>query len=69
MLGHVFLSVIFFSQEFAWAASVSLNQAVRVAQKNNHQNISILLDSLLSGYDNSIRPDFGEVWDLFQRLT
>lgn len=28
-------------------------------QKNNHQNISTLLDNLLRGYDNSIRPDFG----------
>lgn len=28
-------------------------------QKNNHQNISNLLDNLLRGYDNSVRPDFG----------
>ncbi|XP_046993798.1 gamma-aminobutyric acid receptor alpha-like [Schistocerca americana] len=29
------------------------------AQWNNHRNISELLDNLLSGYDNSVRPDFG----------
>jgi len=28
-------------------------------QINNHSNISDLLDNLLRGYDNSIRPDFG----------
>lgn len=28
-------------------------------QRNNHQNISNLLDNLLRGYDNSVRPDFG----------
>lgn len=28
-------------------------------QSNNHSNISDLLDNLLRGYDNSIRPDFG----------
>ncbi|XP_020280636.1 gamma-aminobutyric acid receptor alpha-like isoform X2 [Pseudomyrmex gracilis] len=28
-------------------------------QRNNHSNISDLLDNLLRGYDNSIRPDFG----------
>ncbi|XP_071638259.1 GABA-gated ion channel isoform X2 [Temnothorax longispinosus] len=28
-------------------------------QSNNHGNISDLLDNLLRGYDNSIRPDFG----------
>lgn len=26
---------------------------------NNHRNVSELLDNLLRGYDNSIRPDFG----------
>ncbi|PSN49056.1 hypothetical protein C0J52_10598 [Blattella germanica] len=29
------------------------------AQSNNHRNVSELLDNLLRGYDNSIRPDFG----------
>ncbi|GAB0100716.1 Gamma-aminobutyric acid receptor alpha-like [Sergentomyia squamirostris] len=28
-------------------------------QSNNHANISDLLDNLLRGYDNSVRPDFG----------
>ncbi|XP_043266670.1 gamma-aminobutyric acid receptor alpha-like isoform X2 [Venturia canescens] len=28
-------------------------------QSNNHGNISELLDNLLRGYDNSVRPDFG----------
>lgn len=28
-------------------------------QSNNHSSISDLLDNLLRGYDNSIRPDFG----------
>ena len=28
-------------------------------QINNHGNISELLDNLLRGYDNSVRPDFG----------
>ncbi|KAL0125461.1 hypothetical protein PUN28_004520 [Cardiocondyla obscurior] len=28
-------------------------------QSNNHSNISDLLDNLLRGYDNSVRPDFG----------
>lgn len=28
-------------------------------QSNNHSNISELLDNLLHGYDNSVRPDFG----------
>ncbi|KAH8270179.1 hypothetical protein KR018_005378 [Drosophila ironensis] len=30
-----------------------------LTQSNNHANISQLLDNLLRGYDNSIRPDFG----------
>lgn len=28
-------------------------------QRNIHANISELLDNLLRGYDNSVRPDFG----------
>lgn len=32
---------------------------IRLTQRNNHANISELLDNLLRGYDNSIRPDFG----------
>ena len=36
--------------------------AIRLTQRNNHANISELLDNLLRGYDNSIRPDFGGKW-------
>lgn len=32
---------------------------IRLTQSNNHANISELLDNLLRGYDNSIRPGFG----------
>ena len=32
---------------------------ILLRQQNNHKNISELLDNLLRGYDNSIRPDFG----------
>ncbi|XP_045479603.1 gamma-aminobutyric acid receptor alpha-like isoform X2 [Harmonia axyridis] len=38
---------------------ISLKHTPLEAQKNNHRNISIILDNLLRGYDNSIRPDFG----------
>lgn len=37
-----------------------LNAArTKLTQRNNHENISELLDNLLRGYDNSVRPDFG----------
>ncbi|XP_035787592.1 gamma-aminobutyric acid receptor alpha-like isoform X3 [Anopheles albimanus] len=36
-----------------------VHAAIRLTQRNNHANISELLDNLLRGYDNSIRPDFG----------
>lgn len=32
---------------------------VEAPQSNNHKNISDLLDDLLRGYDNSVRPNFG----------
>lgn len=35
------------------------NTPMKLTQRNNHSNISELLDNLLRGYDNSIRPDFG----------
>ncbi|XP_025153133.1 gamma-aminobutyric acid receptor alpha-like isoform X3 [Harpegnathos saltator] len=38
------------------SARISIRQRT---QSNNHSNISDLLDNLLRGYDNSIRPDFG----------
>ncbi|XP_068141510.1 LOW QUALITY PROTEIN: gamma-aminobutyric acid receptor alpha-like [Drosophila tropicalis] len=40
------------------ASTTSLSSAW-LTQSNNHANISELLDNLLRGYDNSIRPDFG----------
>lgn len=36
---------------------------MRLTQRNNHANISELLDNLLRGYDNSIRPGFGGEWE------
>nr|XP_023025829.1 gamma-aminobutyric acid receptor alpha-like isoform X1 [Leptinotarsa decemlineata] len=38
---------------------VSLNRNAGFPQNNNHKNISSLLDHLLNGYDNSVRPDIG----------
>lgn len=38
---------------------VQAGSYMRMTQRNNHANISELLDNLLQGYDNSIRPDFG----------
>lgn len=35
------------------------NNSMHLTQRNNHANISELLDNLLRGYDNSIRPGFG----------
>ncbi|XP_012224673.1 gamma-aminobutyric acid receptor alpha-like isoform X1 [Linepithema humile] len=43
---------------FLAAAGVRTSARQRT-QSNNHGNISDLLDNLLRGYDNSIRPDFG----------
>ncbi|KAH0811082.1 hypothetical protein MTP99_011533 [Tenebrio molitor] len=45
--------------KFETSSGVSLKQFSRTPQMNNHQNISTLLDNLLRGYDNSVRPDFG----------
>lgn len=39
-------------------ASWTMGQ-IQLTQRNNHANISDLLDNLLRGYDNSVRPDFG----------
>lgn len=39
---------------------LNLNKtSIKLTQHNNHANISQLLDNLLRGYDNSVRPDFG----------
>ncbi|XP_019882616.2 gamma-aminobutyric acid receptor alpha-like [Camponotus floridanus] len=43
---------------FLMAAGTRITARQRT-QSNNHSNISDLLDNLLRGYDNSIRPDFG----------
>ncbi|XP_039964652.1 gamma-aminobutyric acid receptor alpha-like isoform X2 [Bactrocera neohumeralis] len=40
----------------SWSVAAS---HMRLTQRNNHANISELLDNLLRGYDNSIRPGFG----------
>lgn len=37
---------------------------MRLTQRNNHANISELLDNLLRGYDNSIRPGFGGEYEV-----
>ncbi|XP_015512995.1 gamma-aminobutyric acid receptor alpha-like [Neodiprion virginianus] len=43
----------------AVAGSKPSLQRKQRTQSNNHGNISELLDNLLRGYDNSVRPDFG----------
>lgn len=40
-------------------SATSAAMVMRFTQRNNHANISELLDNLLRGYDNSIRPGFG----------
>ncbi|XP_077296624.1 gamma-aminobutyric acid type A receptor subunit Grd [Arctopsyche grandis] len=35
------------------------SKSTSLTQMNDHKNISELLDGLLRGYDNSVRPDFG----------
>lgn len=45
----------------SWSVAAS---HMRLTQRNNHANISELLDNLLRGYDNSIRPGFGGKWAL-----
>lgn len=46
-------------QEIETAKGLSLVRLPKLPQQNNHRNISTLLDNLLRGYDNSIRPGFG----------
>ncbi|XP_068084324.1 gamma-aminobutyric acid receptor alpha-like isoform X2 [Anabrus simplex] len=41
------------------AAPADTRRVPVYSQHNNHRNISELLDNLLRGYDNSVRPDFG----------
>lgn len=41
------------------ANTKSTTNVMHLTQRNNHANISELLDNLLRGYDNSIRPGFG----------
>ncbi|XP_056645522.1 gamma-aminobutyric acid receptor alpha-like isoform X1 [Diorhabda sublineata] len=57
VFGLIILTV--FTSEIQTSSLVSLSKATIAPQKNNHQNISLLLDKLLRGYDNSVRPDFG----------
>ncbi|XP_058832240.1 gamma-aminobutyric acid receptor alpha-like [Topomyia yanbarensis] len=65
-----FSSAVFgIGTSFLWASAppagsggssfIVVDCAIRLTQRNNHGNISELLDNLLRGYDNSIRPDFG----------
>ncbi|XP_018331768.1 gamma-aminobutyric acid receptor alpha-like [Agrilus planipennis] len=44
---------------FRASLQITLVRKINQVQRNNHQNISTLLDNLLRGYDNSIRPGFG----------
>lgn len=48
-----------FLHQIEISTELSLIRLPKLPQQNNHRNISILLDNLLRGYDNSIRPDFG----------
>lgn len=57
MMGDEILPVLKIKHNENTAISVLLNSTGR--QSNSHKNISDLLDNLLRGYDNSIRPDFG----------
>lgn len=41
-------------------------KVMQMTQSNNHANISELLDNLLRGYDNSIRPGFGGKYTCFE---
>lgn len=54
------LLIITLCLNFELTLLVSLRKTTTaLPQKNDHQNISLLLDNLLRGYDNSVRPDFG----------
>ncbi|KAI4477987.1 hypothetical protein M0802_014622 [Mischocyttarus mexicanus] len=53
-----FANVITSFASFLVTASAKTSMKQRT-QSNNHSNISELLDNLLRGYDNSVRPDFG----------
>ncbi|XP_035708501.1 gamma-aminobutyric acid receptor alpha-like isoform X2 [Folsomia candida] len=48
------ISLLFYSLSF-----VVCTRSDPGYKNNNHKNVSELLDNLLRGYDNSIRPDFG----------
>ncbi|XP_029161417.1 gamma-aminobutyric acid receptor alpha-like isoform X2 [Nylanderia fulva] len=58
MKPRVLLALINLTTSFLMAAGTRI-AARQQTQSNNHGNISDLLDNLLRGYDNSIRPDFG----------
>lgn len=39
--------------------NMAITKTMHMTQHNNHANISELLNNLLRGYDNSVRPGFG----------
>ncbi|XP_034246807.1 gamma-aminobutyric acid receptor alpha-like [Thrips palmi] len=51
------LSPLFAGQDLSHR--IPAGPTVEAPQSNNHKNISDLLDDLLRGYDNSVRPNFG----------
>ncbi|KAL6417940.1 hypothetical protein ACFW04_008586 [Cataglyphis niger] len=58
MKSKILLALVNLITFFLMAAGTRTTARQRT-QSNNHSNISDLLDNLLRGYDNSIRPDFG----------
>ncbi|XP_029667950.1 gamma-aminobutyric acid receptor alpha-like isoform X2 [Formica exsecta] len=58
MKPRVLLALANLITSFLMAAGTRITARQRT-QSNNHGNISDLLDNLLRGYDNSVRPDFG----------
>ncbi|XP_072758476.1 GABA-gated ion channel isoform X2 [Anoplolepis gracilipes] len=58
MKPRILLTLANLITSFLMTASTRIATRQRT-QSNNHSNISDLLDNLLRGYDNSIRPDFG----------
>ncbi|XP_050459035.1 gamma-aminobutyric acid receptor alpha-like isoform X3 [Cataglyphis hispanica] len=58
MKSKILLALVNLITFFLMAAGTRMTARQRT-QSNNHSNISDLLDNLLRGYDNSIRPDFG----------
>ncbi|XP_014476933.1 PREDICTED: gamma-aminobutyric acid receptor alpha-like [Dinoponera quadriceps] len=59
MKPRVLLALVNLITSYASFLAAARTSARQRTQSNNHSNISDLLDNLLRGYDNSIRPDFG----------